>query len=69
MISVDSLGTRCPKPIIDVARALKVLQSGDEITLLADDPATWADLTAWARMTKNRAIKIKDCEFLITKGS
>ncbi len=69
MKSVNSLGTRCPQPIIDIARALKDLQIGDEIILLADDPATWADLQAWARMTKNIAIKVKASEFLITKRS
>ncbi len=69
MKSVNSLGARCPRPIIDIARALKDLQIGDEITLLADDPATWPDLQAWARMTKNIAIKVKACEFLITKRS
>ncbi len=69
MKSVNSLGTRCPRPIIDIAQALKDLQIGDEITLLADDPATWPDLQAWARMTKNIAIKVKACEFLITKRS
>ena len=41
---------RCPLPIINLAKAMKV---DDEVTLLSDDPATLPDLTAWARMTGN----------------
>ena len=54
---VNSLGTRCPQPIIDIANALKTNPGESEFHLLSDDPATWPDLQAWARMTNHRVAK------------
>jgi tRNA 2-thiouridine synthesizing protein A len=49
-MELDCRGMRCPLPIINLAKAIKV---DEEIILLSDDPATLPDLTAWARMTGN----------------
>jgi len=51
LISVDSLGKLCPLPIIDIALAVKDATPGTIFQLESDDPATWADLQAWGRMT------------------
>lgn len=67
MIEVDSLGKRCPAPIIDLARALKDIEVGDQIRLKSDDPATWIDLSAWARMTGNIVEQVEPFSFVITK--
>lgn len=64
---VDSLGRRCPLPIIQTAKALKELAEGECLTLLADDPATKPDLYAWARMTGNTVEVIGPTEFKVTK--
>lgn len=66
---VDCLGTRCPLPIIQTAKALKDLSEGESLTLLADDPATTPDLHAWARMTGNRVDIVGPTEFKVTKKS
>lgn len=47
-MELDCLGQRCPIPIIKLAAAIK---ENSEVNLLSDDPATLADLNAWARMT------------------
>ncbi|WP_435198313.1 sulfurtransferase TusA family protein [Janibacter sp. GS2] len=47
---VDSRGTLCPQPIIDVARVARTLDGGTRVRLLADDPGADADVPAWARM-------------------
>jgi TusA-related sulfurtransferase len=49
-VVVDSRGRRCPLPILDLARALPKLGTGDELTVLADDPAAASDIAAWCRM-------------------
>ncbi len=64
---VDARGKRCPLPIIELAQALKMVDVGDSLTLLSDDPATAADLSAWARMTRNEVEQKRDFEFLVTK--
>lgn len=49
-VEVDALGTRCPVPIIRVARAVRDLPPGIVVVLLASDPATGPDVAAWCRM-------------------
>ncbi len=53
-----------------VLAAMGVLTHGNiRITLLANDPATWPDLQAWARMTKNLVVQFKENVYEITKLS
>ena len=47
---VDARGTRCPVPVIRLARAARDLPAGTTLVLLADDVAAWSDVPAWARM-------------------
>ena len=66
---IDSLGTRCPQPIIDTARFLREQPIGTEAILLADDPATAPDISAWARMTRNYSEQLEPMKFLVRKES
>ncbi len=47
---VDARGSRCPVPVIRLARAARGLSPGTTVVLLADDVAAWSDVPAWARM-------------------
>ncbi|MBD3785282.1 MAG: sulfurtransferase TusA family protein, partial [Micrococcales bacterium] len=47
---VDARGTRCPVPVVRVARVARDLSPGDVVVLLADDVAARSDVPAWARM-------------------
>jgi TusA-related sulfurtransferase len=64
---VNSLGKRCPIPIIEVSTALAQLESGEMLQLQSDDPATWPDLQAWGRMTGNEVSKVSSQVFHIVK--
>jgi len=66
---IDSMGTRCPQPIIDTARFLRGQPIGTEAILLADDPATAPDISAWARMTRNYSEQLEPMRFLVRKES
>lgn len=66
MREVDSLGKLCPQPIIDLALEVRRSRSGDQIQLLSDDPATWADLQAWGRMTTHLVKQVDSKTFQIT---
>jgi tRNA 2-thiouridine synthesizing protein A len=50
VVLVDARGTRCPVPVIRLARAARDLAPGSTVVLLADDVAAWSDVPAWARM-------------------
>lgn len=69
MIEVNSIGKRCPQPIIDVARAIANIPMGESVVLLADDPATLPDLRAWSRMTGNAIKILNETNFLVTRQS
>ena len=48
---VDARGLSCPMPIVKTAQAAKVTPSGGLIEVLATDPGSTRDLTAWAKST------------------
>jgi len=64
---LDCLGMRCPAPIIAVAKHLKNEPVGAEVLLLADDPATAPDISAWARMTHNHSEQLEPNRYLVRK--
>ncbi len=51
MTTLDCLGQRCPRPIIELARNIRSVEVGGLIRVLADDPAAANDIRAWCRMT------------------
>ena len=68
MKQVSAIGKRCPQPIIDLARAMRENPEESLFTLLSDDPATLSDLSAWARMTRNRIEQSDPHTFTITRS-
>jgi len=65
---LDCRGKRCPLPIIELSKKIKESELGQQVLLLSDDPATAADLSAWARMTGNEFTIVSADNFLITKS-
>lgn len=57
---VDARGKPCPLPVIMLARSIKVVEAGDVIELLADDPGSPADVSAWCRMTGHELVTSLD---------
>jgi cysteine desulfurase len=47
---VDSLGKRCPIPVIDLARVIGDVPVGGLVTVLSDDEAARLDIPAWCQM-------------------
>lgn len=67
MKELDYRGLRCPIPIINLSREILDLPNGEVVKLVSDDPATWPDLQAWARMTKREVTKTDEITFTIKK--
>jgi tRNA 2-thiouridine synthesizing protein A len=57
---VDSRGSSCPGPILDLALAYRRSKVGDVIELWATDPAVKDDVRTWAEKTKNEIVSIED---------
>jgi cysteine desulfurase len=49
--TLDSRGSLCPQPVIDLARWWRSHPDAAEVRLLADDEAARVDVPAWCRMT------------------
>ncbi|WP_431044834.1 cysteine desulfurase/sulfurtransferase TusA family protein [Streptomyces sp. P1-3] len=47
---VDSLGKRCPLPVIELAKVIGDVPVGGVVTVLADDEAARLDIPAWCAM-------------------
>jgi len=57
---VDSRGSSCPGPILDLALAYRRSKVGDVIELWATDPGIKSDVRAWGTKTKNEVVSIDD---------
>jgi tRNA 2-thiouridine synthesizing protein A len=57
---VDSRGSSCPGPIMDLALAYRRAKVGDIIELWATDPGVKDDVRAWAAKTKNEVMSVEE---------
>ncbi len=49
-VEVDCRGVACPRPVIELAKAVAAVEIGELVALVADDPAAEVDVSAWCRM-------------------
>jgi len=47
--TLDTLGLRCPEPVMMVRLQLRKMQVGEKLLIIADDPATTRDIPAFCR--------------------
>lgn len=47
---LDCRGLPCPRPVIELARALSQVAAGDVVAVASDDPAAANDIAAFCRM-------------------
>lgn len=57
--TLDCLKLLCPVPIIKISKAVKDLQTGQTLLMLADDPGAKADMIAWAKQTGNELLGVE----------
>lgn len=53
---LDCSGLLCPMPVIKTAKAIKELQVGQVLKLIATDPGAPPDMNAWVRQTGNEML-------------
>ena len=52
-VKVDASGLSCPMPILKAAQAMKSVQPGELVEIVATDPGSAKDFAAWATSTGN----------------
>jgi tRNA 2-thiouridine synthesizing protein A len=55
--SLDLKGQSCPLPIVKTAQAMKEMQPGELLEVLATDPGSVADFDAWCKSTGNELVE------------
>ncbi|WP_027862679.1 sulfurtransferase TusA family protein [Marmoricola sp. URHB0036] len=55
-VDLDCRGVPCPRPIIELAKAVAGIGVGDTVAVTADDPAARVDVEAWCRMRQQEYV-------------
>ena len=57
--TLDAQGLKCPMPVVKTSKEIKNISVGGVLEILATDPGSMADITAWAKSTGNELLKAK----------
>ena len=70
--TLDTKGLRCPLPVLRARKALKDLQTGEILAVLATDPGAVQDFKAFCEATDNPLLEWSEADgvfnFLIRKA-
>jgi TusA-related sulfurtransferase len=55
--TLDAQGLKCPMPVVKTKKAIDEVSIGGVLEVLATDPGSMADITAWAKSTGNELLK------------
>jgi TusA-related sulfurtransferase len=53
---IDARGLVCPRPVVELARALPTVPVGAVLAVVADDPAAAGDVPAWCRLRQQEYV-------------
>lgn len=56
---LDMRGEFCPKPIIEMAKAVKVAAVGGTVEMWADDPVVEKDVRAWSKAARQKLLMLE----------
>ncbi len=56
----DFRGLQCPIPVFETSKAIKQVEIGEEICVMANDPAAKPDLQAWSKRTGHAITSIEE---------
>lgn len=71
-LTLDTLGLRCPEPVMMTRKAIRGMNSGEILLIEADDPATVRDIPSFCRFMEHRLLQVeteqKPYRYWIQKG-
>lgn len=56
---IDACGLQCPGPILKLKTSIDEIQEGETIKVVATDPGFYKDVKAWAAVTGNELLELK----------
>jgi len=71
--TLDTLGLRCPEPVMMVRKTVRKMNQGELLEVIADDPATTRDIPSFCRFMEHTLIEsnieVLPYRYLIRKGT
>jgi len=64
--TLDARGMQCPMPVVRTSQEIKSISSGQVLEVLATDPGSMADITAWCKSTGNELLKMERSDGIFT---
>ncbi|WP_022940916.1 sulfurtransferase TusA [Psychromonas hadalis] len=72
VVILDTLGLRCPEPVMMLRKTVRKMQIGELLEVVADDPATTRDIPSFCRFMDHTLIESyidqPPYRYLIKKG-
>ncbi|RCU45398.1 MULTISPECIES: sulfurtransferase TusA [Corallincola] len=69
---LDTQGLRCPEPVMLVRKKIRAMAAGEQLLILADDPATTRDIPSFCQFMDHQLINAQTQQkpyfYLIKKG-
>ncbi|HHS97960.1 MAG TPA: sulfurtransferase TusA family protein [Chloroflexi bacterium] len=56
---LDARGLQCPMPVVKTSQEIKNVSVGGVLKVMATDPGSMADITAWCKSTGNELVKME----------
>ena len=70
---LDTLGLRCPEPVMMIRKTVRKMQEGQLLSVIADDPATTRDIPSFCRFMDHTLVEADTDQvpyrYLIRKGA
>jgi TusA-related sulfurtransferase len=63
---LDCVGLYCPVPIFETRKKMDVLEKGQILKMMADDPGSKPDMESWAKSTGNDLLKVDEEDGIFT---
>jgi len=59
-MTLDCSGLICPMPIVKMSKAIKQIDQGQVLQMIATDPGSPADVEAWSRQTGHELLSSEE---------
>ncbi len=60
--TLDARGLQCPMPVVKTSQEIKNVSVGGILEVLATDPGSMADISAWAKSSGNELVRMEKGE-------
>ena len=65
-LTLDTTGLHCPLPVLKAKKAIKSMKSGDIITVIATDPASYIDFDHFCHAAGHKLIEFSEAGGIFT---